>query len=75
MQKHVFLRADIARKITSWMQAAVLVSAGLMPLAISASASAAPQLTNRVAIIDTARPGQTFQVTFQFRLPSASAIQ
>ena len=75
MYKRVFFRADIARKIASWMQAAVLVSAGLLPIAIAASASAAPQLTNRLAIIDTARPGQTFQVTFQFRLPSASAIQ
>ena len=69
------VRASIARTTGLLIQALVLASAALTPLALSASASAAPQLSNRVAIIDTARPGQTFQVTFQFRLPSASAIQ
>ena len=75
MSKHIFLRAKIARKISLLVQVAVLVSAGIMPLLLPASASAAPQLTNRVASVTTAVPGAPFNVTFQFRLPSASIIR
>ena len=75
MSKHTRLRAKFARKISLLVQAAVLVSAGIMPLLLPASVSAAPQLTNRSASVTTAVPGATFNVTFQFRLPSASIVR
>ncbi len=75
MPTHTLLR-DKTRKIGLWFQVAVLASAGVMPLIFGSAASAVPQLTNRFASVTTARPGQTFDITIQFRIPSGSnAIQ
>jgi hypothetical protein len=69
---------DSARKMLLVLQSAVLVTAGVAPIALTASASAAPQIPNREARITTARPGQTFDITFEFDTTttgSATSVQ
>ena len=66
------------RKMLLVLQSAVLVTAGIAPLTLVSSASAAPQLPNREARITTARPGQLFDITFEFDTTttgSATAVQ
>jgi hypothetical protein len=55
-----------AQKALLVVQASVLAVAGTMPFILTSSASAAPQLPNREARITTARPSQTFDITFEF---------
>ena len=68
MPKHTLLRASShARKIGLLIQAAVLVSAGLVPLTFGSSALAAStQLSNRSVSTTTAIPGAATTLTFQF---------
>ncbi len=67
MSKHTLLLARNARRLGLLLQAAVLVSAGILPLAISATASAAStQLSTRSASETTAVPGATNTLTFTF---------
>jgi hypothetical protein len=56
------------------LQAVILATGGMLPFMLGGSANAA-QLTNRSAAVTTARPGQTFNITFSFRLPSSSILQ
>jgi hypothetical protein len=66
------------RKMLLVLQSAVLVTAGVAPFTLVSSASAAPQLPNREARITTARPSQTFDITFEFdttTLGTATAVQ
>ena len=63
-----------ARRGIVVLQAVILASGGFLPFLLTRPVTAA-QLTNRQASVTTARPGQSFDITFQFRLPSASALQ
>ena len=67
MSNHTLLLAKSARKLGLLLQAAVLVTAGILPLTLGASASAAStQLSNRSASETTAIPGAANTLTFQF---------
>ena len=63
-----------ARKAVVAFQAALLVAGGILPFMMTGATNAA-QLTNRSAGVTTARPGQSFDVTFTFRLASSSVLQ
>jgi hypothetical protein len=64
---------DRMRRANAWFQALVLISAALLPLALSGLASAAPVLTERELQSSTARPSQTTQLTWIFDTTSAVA--
>jgi len=67
MSNHTLLLAKSARKFGLWIQAAVLVTAGIMPIALTSSAQAAStQLSNRSVSQTTAQPSVTNTLTFQF---------
>lgn len=66
------------QRVLLLVQTAVLATAGMLPFVLMSSASAAPQLPNREARITTARPGQTFDIVFEFdttTLGSATSVQ
>lgn len=64
-----------ARKIAIYLQAAVLVGAGLTPLVLTETASAA-QLTTRSVTISTSQAEATgVEYEFGFTLPSTTAVQ
>ena len=63
-----------ARRGIVVLQAAILAAGGVLPFMLTNSVNAA-QLTNRSVTATTAVPGATVSVTFQFRLPSSSALQ
>lgn len=62
------------RRISTISTSVVIALAAIAPVAFQARTSAA-QLTNREASVTTARPGQAFSITFQYRLPSSTPIQ
>ena len=55
------------------VQTAILATAGFLPVIFASSASAAPQLLSRKADTTTARPGQSFDITFSFAIPASPA--
>jgi hypothetical protein len=62
-----------AQKALLVLQSAVLATVGMAPLMLTSSVSAAPQLPNRELRITTARPGQTFDTTFEFDTTAVSS--
>lgn len=67
MSKHTLLLAKYARRIGLWSQAAVIVLAGTLSIAVSATASAATtQLSSRSASQTTAVPSAANTLLFTF---------
>ena len=59
------------RKSALWFYVAVIAGAGIAPVFLLNSASAATvQLTNREARVTNAIPNTTFDITFEFDTPS-----
>ncbi len=74
----VTYRLPAMQKLKRIVLAAIVASYGAVPLVVSSSAYAAPQVTNREARITSAAPGATVDIVFEFdttTLGSATAVQ
>ena len=71
MHIHNSRAVTAVRSSALWMTAAVIAGAGLLPVLLVNSASAATvQLTNRKAEVTNATPSATFDITFEFDTPA-----
>jgi hypothetical protein len=74
MHRHLFERVrKSTRKSALLVQAAVLATAGVVPLVIMGSASATPTLTSRQLTSTSARPSQVTQLAWIFNTTSDTA--